>query len=297
MDIRLLHSQFCEYQVTIKNFRMTTIEAYRNSLQLFLRLLPHIREVEQVKPEDVQQFFYAGRTTRNWKPITFITYHKNLNVFFQWAIRQGCITVNPFADIEKPKLEKKLPTRLTKQEAMNLLESVRCIRWPSPFLKARNYSIFAMFLYCGLRKGELLNLKSQDVDLTNMIISIKQGKGNKDRVVPIPYPLRPILECYLDERRRLHKFSEYFFVSFVKDRGLSEDGYKHLVDLVKKKSGINFYTHMLRHTFATLMLEGGCDIYALSKMMGHNDIKTTTIYLSASVEHMRSEMGKHPLNF
>jgi len=296
MDIRELHQQFCEYQITIKNFRPDTIQGYKVSLQIFLQLMPHIREIEQIKQQDAERFFYAGRTARNWKPITFITYHKNLNVFFKWAVKQKVIQHNPFEEIEKPKLEKKLPTRLTKQEAMNLLETVRCMRWASPFVKARNYAIFSMFLYCGLRKGELLRLKSSEVDISNMIISIKQGKGNKDRVVPIPYQLRPILERYMDERARLNKFCDYFYVSLQNDRNFTEDGFKHLIELVKKKSGIKFYAHMLRHTFATLMLEGGCDIYALSKMMGHNDIKTTTIYLSASVEHMRSQMVKHPLN-
>ncbi|PIR01190.1 MAG: hypothetical protein COV66_01890 [Nitrospinae bacterium CG11_big_fil_rev_8_21_14_0_20_45_15] len=61
-------------------------------------------------------------------------------------------------------------------------------------------------------------------------------------------------------------------------------------------SGIYFYTHQLRHTFATLMLEGGCDIFSLSKMMGHSDIKTTTIYLAASAKHLQEQMEKHPLN-
>jgi len=70
---------------------------------------------------------------------------------------------------------------------------------------------------------------------------------------------------------------------------------KRLFAKIKKSSGIYFTPHMLRHTFATLMLEGGCDIYSLSKMMGHSDIKTTTLYLSATVKHLQSQMLKHPL--
>lgn len=78
--------------------------------------------------------------------------------------------------------------------------------------------------------------------------------------------------------------------------GFTESGIKRLVDNIVDASGIKFTIHKLRHTFATLMLEGGCDIYSLSRMMGHNDIKTTTIYLAASAEHLRSQMIKHPLN-
>lgn len=65
---------------------------------------------------------------------------------------------------------------------------------------------------------------------------------------------------------------------------------------IQKTTKINFHTHQLRHTFATLMLEGGCDIFSLSRMMGHSDIKTTTIYLSATAKHLQEQMDKHPLN-
>lgn len=295
MDISEVHKQFCEYQSTMKNYRFDTIDTYQSSLKIFLKLLPEITQIEEVTPELAERFFYLGRTIRRWKPITFVSYHKGLNVFYKWAQKNHIVEVNPFEKVEKPRLEKKLPTRLTKQEAKNLLETVRCFNWYNPFLKARNYAIFSMFLYCGLRKGELLRLLMTDVDLTNLTVSIHQGKGNKDRIVPMPYQLRSVLNAYLAERMRLEKSCEYFYVSFNDNRQLSIHGFEHMIDQVKTASGIKFYPHMLRHTFATLMLEGGCDIYALSKMMGHNDIKTTTIYLSASVEHMRSQMVKHPL--
>jgi site-specific recombinase XerD len=78
--------------------------------------------------------------------------------------------------------------------------------------------------------------------------------------------------------------------------GLTEISLKRLVAKIRNATGMSFTIHKLRHTFATLMLEGGCDIYSLSKMMGHSDIKTTTIYLAASAEHLRAQMVKHPLN-
>ncbi|MBS1492230.1 MAG: site-specific integrase [Bacteroidetes bacterium] len=78
--------------------------------------------------------------------------------------------------------------------------------------------------------------------------------------------------------------------------GFTESGIKRLVERIKEASGIKFHVHKLRHTFATLMLEGGCDIFSLSKMMGHSDIKTTTIYLAACVHHLREQILKHPLN-
>lgn len=70
---------------------------------------------------------------------------------------------------------------------------------------------------------------------------------------------------------------------------------RKLIVKLKEASGVEFHAHLLRHTFATLMVEGGCDIYSLSKMMGHSQINTTTIYLSASVVHLQKQMHKHPL--
>ena len=297
MKIQELHEAFCQYQETIKNYRPTTIKSYKETLKTFLRACPEVERIDEVSFLIVQKFFYWGRTEKKWMASTFITHHKRLNVFFKWAKERKFIGENPFELIEKPRPEKSLPKRLSKQEALGIIETSACLSYPHSFLRYRNHAIFSMFLYCGFRKSELLKLKITDVDLTNMVINIRQGKGNKDRVVPMPFQLIAILEKYLTERERLNKITLYFFVSLYRDSRLTDSGLKRIVLRIREASGTYFYIHMLRHTFATLMIEGGCDIYALSKMLGHNDIKTTTIYLSASVEHLRGQMTKHPLNF
>lgn len=296
MKIKNAHAEFCQYQETIKNFKPATIRGYKDTLHSFFLALPEVEEMEQVSFLVAQRFFFWGRSERDWTPATFITHHKRMNVFFKWANDARIVNENPFAEIEKPKLEQRLPTRLSKEEAMTIIETAASLNYTYPFLRCRNHAIFATFLYCGLRKNELLRLKMSDVDLSNAVIYIHQGKGNKDRVVPIPYSLQRILERYIQDRERLDKTAPYFFVSLNRDRGFTQSGLKRVVNKVRKRTGIHFYVHMLRHTFATLMIEGGCDIYSLSKMLGHNDIKTTTIYLSASVEHLRGQIMKHPLN-
>jgi len=203
---------------------------------------------------------------------------------------------NPTDDIEMPKTDKRLPPKLTKQEVMRLLEIVYNYPYPYTFQRNRNHAIFAMFVYAGLRKNELLHLKLMDVDLSNLSIFIRQGKGSKDRVVPMSTSLAGTLRRYLEERNRLNKTCPEFFTSLNRNLGFTESGLKRLVELIKNASGIQFSVHKLRHTFATLMLEGGCDIFSLSKMLGHSDIKTTTIYLAASPEHLRGQIMKHPLN-
>lgn len=201
MKITELHESFCQYQETIRNYR-STVKSYRETLRTFLQACPEVERVDEVSFLIAQKFFYWGRSTKKWTPGTFITHHKRLNVFFKWAKERNFIAENPFEQIEKPRQEKALPKRLTKQEALTLIETAACLPYPHAFLRYRNHAMFAMFLYCGLRKTELLTLKVTDVDLTNMVICIRHDK----RII--------------------------------------------------KASGTYFYIHMLRHTFATLMIEG-----------------------------------------
>ena len=115
--------------------------------------------------------------------------------------------------------------------------------------------------------------------------------------MPMTHILSEILRRYLEERKKLGRTCPEFFTSRRYNMGMSDSALREIVEDIRKASGLVFTVHTLRHTFAMLMLEDGCDIYSLSKMLGHSDIKTTTIYLAASVEHLRSQMDKHPLNF
>lgn len=295
MDIEILSQKFCDYSSSMRGYSKHTIRRYRNVIKKYCQLA-NISEINQVNDENVRALFYYGRTERNWSVNTFIVYHKTLLVFFRWCITQGYMQKNPISDVEKPKMEKRLPVKLNKQVSLRLLEVVYNYPYEYRFLRYRNHAIFATLIFTGLRKQELLNLKYTDIDTDNFTIFVKQGKGNKDRIVPMSYTLAQSLKRYKDERKRLNKTNPEFFSSLRGNVGFTDNGLKKLVDQVRKSSGVSFTVHKLRHTFATLMLEGGCDIYSLSKMMGHSDIKTTTIYLSASAEHLRGQIVKHPLN-
>lgn len=295
MDIEILSQKFCDYSSSIRGYSKHTTRRYRYVIKRYCQFAG-ISEINQVSDENVRALFYHGRTERGWTVNTFLVYHKTLLVFFRWCITQGYMQKNPITDIEKPKMEKRLPVKLNKQVSLRLLEVVYNYPYEYKFLRYRNHAIFSTFIFTGLRKQELLNLKYTDIDTDNFTIFVKQGKGNKDRIVPMSYTLAQSLKRYQDERKRLNKTNPEFFSSLRGNVGFTDNGLKKLVDQVRESSGVSFTVHKLRHTFATLMLEGGCDIYSLSKMMGHSDIKTTTIYLSASAEHLRGQMVKHPLN-
>ncbi len=295
MQLSFLVTQFCGYSGFIKNYSRDTIRRYRHVIQLFVRD-SRITEAEEINSNVVRTWFYNGRAMRRWSACTFLTYHKTLKVFFRWCMREGHLHENPAEDIELPKLEKKLPPKLTKQEALRILETAYNYPSDNVFVRCRNHAIFATLIFAGLRKQELLALKFADVDVGNLSIFIRQGKGQKDRIVPMTPTLADILTRYLNERHRLGKTCPEFFTSFLNNSPFPDIELRRLIMRIRPASGIRFTAHMLRHTFATLMLEGGCDIYSLSKMLGHTDIKTTTIYLAASVEHLRAQMNKHPLN-
>ncbi|KAA3630178.1 MAG: hypothetical protein DWQ02_18240 [Bacteroidetes bacterium] len=295
MDIEILAQKFYDYSLYIRGYSKDTIRGYRRVIKIFNRY-SGINKIEEITEQNVRAFFINGRTHRGWKASTFVSYHKSLIVFFRWCVENGYMERNYIEDIETPKLNKSLPTKLTKQEATKLLEVVYNYPYDYKYLRYRNHAIFSTFMFAGLRKKELLNLKLADVDLENLTIFVRQGKGSKDRIIPISYTLANTLKKYLQERKRLKKTCPEFFASLNRNKGYTDSGLKRFVRKMKDATGIKFTIHKLRHTFATLMLEGGCDIYSLSRMMGHSDIKTTTIYLSASAEHLRSQITKHPLN-
>lgn len=295
MDIKILLEKFCDYLSFIKRYSKDTIRRHRYVVRNYCKV-SRVSDITRVSDDNVREVFYRGRTEKGWSSNTFIVHHKSLLVFFRWCVKEGYLTKNPVLEVEKPKVEKRLPVKLNKQDAMKLLEIVHNYPYENNFLRQRNHAIFSTFIFTGLRKQELLNLKYTDIDIDNLTIFVRQGKGQKDRIVPMNYTLASVLKKYLLERKRLCKTNPEFFSSLRGNMGFTNSGLKKLVEQIRESSRIKFSVHKLRHTFATLMLEGGCDIYSLSRMMGHSDIKTTTIYLSATAEHLRSQMTKHPLN-
>jgi site-specific recombinase XerD len=296
MNILELHEQFCQECLLIKNYSPATIKWYKNTLKSFLgRYNNDVVNVGDITTERLRVYLYDKRASGAWTADTFLNYYKGLKAFLKWCVKRGYLEENPIASIEKPRLSKKLPKRITEQEALRVMEYSFNMRTTYRFERYRNRAIFAVMIFSGLRAGEVLNLKRGHIDIENNVVHVFEGKGGKDRVIPMALKLKIYLKEYLEDLKRLGKDSEYLFISLQGDKKFTYSGLKKVVERVKKGSGVNYSCHKLRHTFATLMLEGGVDIFSLKQMLGHSDIKTTTIYLSASVKLLQGQMLKHPL--
>jgi len=225
-----------------------TIKRYADAIHLLSRIAA-ITTIDQVSEENLRAFFYGGRIERKWSVNTYMMYHKSLLVFFRWCVKQGYMATNPIVEIEVPKLEKRLPPKLTKQDALHLLELVYNYPYDYKFLRYRNHAIFSMFIFAGLRKQELINLKYTDIDVDNLSIFVRQGKGNRDRIIPMSFTLAQSLKKYQDERKRLGKTNPEFFSSLRANVGFTENGLKKLVEQIRPAFGTYFSIHKLRQIF------------------------------------------------
>ncbi len=295
MNINALCQQMCDEAHYLRGYSPATINRYRVVATLFQRATS-VDRLEDCTTAVVRSFFYHGRAERHWSTQTYLTYHKSLSVFFRWCVDGGHLTENPAAGVALPRLEKTLPRRLPEDQARLLLEKVLNYRWRTEFERYRNHALLATVIWAGLRRKELLHLEVADLDFEQRALLVRHGKGAKDRIVPLSATYADIMRRYLKERGRAGKWCLAAFPSSTSDAGLTDEGLRHLVRSLRVASGIAFRLHALRHTFATLMIEGGCEIFALSQMMGHDRITTTTGYLAASPVHLRSQIAKHPLN-
>lgn len=287
--------RFLAYGMAIRNYRPITIRNYRDTFRLFIQE-SHAIEIDDLSKELVEKWFFNGRLKRSWSSVTFRHHHKHLNMFFKWLLKEGLIPKNYLADLEKPRMEKKIPRTLCADDAKLVLEASFHAGYRYKFEKYRNRAVIAIMLFAGLRRGEVMNLKLNDVNLENRSIFINQGKGAKDRVIPINSRLYTYLVDYAKERNRLKPYHCFFFISLGRLKAFGEKGINNLIKRLRKQTELDFSAHTLRHSFATLMLEGGCDIYTLSKIMGHSKITTTTIYLSCSNQQMSKGIEMHYLN-
>jgi site-specific recombinase XerD len=296
MFFRQAHQEFCNYKIVFENLSPRTIQWYKHNTENYLNF-SEIEHLEEFTKQSVERWIIHNKTHRNWAPKTIRNALMTMTAFGNWCVTNKYFAENPAKNIPKPKLPKRLPKHLTREQAQILLDWTMAYRYTYTYEKPRAVAIIAMFLHTGVRHQELINLKLCDVNLESNVIHVISGKGDKDRVIPISGKLHKVLKEYLKFREKINDESPYFFVNKISSNKLSSMVIKRLFAKLRVKTKFHFHSHLLRHTFATLMLQGGCDVFSLSKMLGHSSITTTTIYLSATTHHLKDQIVKHPLNF
>ena len=218
----------------------------------------------------------------------------HLKVFFRYLAGKGITLSDPAEPLLPPRGEMSLPETLHEKHVEKLLSSIDL----SVRLGRRDRAILELFYASGLRLSELCEARLENLDLEDGFIRVK-GKGGKTRIVPVGGMARLSLELYLREERPdlvKEKTSSWVFLS-VRGGGLSAERVREIVKQRASKAGIeqNIYPHLLRHSFATHLLQNGADLRVIQDMLGHADISTTQIYTHVDQKGLKSMHRKfHP---
>ena len=287
----------------LKNYSEYTIKGRRVHIGFFLdwcdeRGISDPVEVTRTVLESYQRHVFHYRK-KNGEPLSFTGQHDRLvplRVWFKWMARQRHILHNPASELELPRLGTRLPKAvLTAAEAEQVMQQTN-IHDP---LGLRDRTILETLYSTGMRRLELVNLTLWDLDLERATVAIRQGKGKKDRIIPLGDRTALWVRKYLDEARPHLASEPDDKVVFVSNAGepLSLDyltemvrGYVDAADIGKRGA-----CHLFRHTMATLMLEGGADIRFIQAMLGHADLKTTQIYTHVAIRQLQEiHRATHP---
>ena len=218
-----------------------------------------------------------------------------LRSFFSFLVRERVIDKNPFINIRSPRIEKKIPVFLDESEIKTLLELPK----GTTILNLRDKAIMETLYATGIRVSELVSLNIQDLDFLGEMIKIT-GKGRKQRLIPIGSVALEVLNDYLALREKyLSKKKIFHNVVFINARGgrLTTRSVCRVINHYVKVSGIkkSITPHSLRHTFATHLLNAGCNLRAVQEMLGHVNISTTQIYTHLSTSRIKKIYEKaHP---
>lgn len=218
----------------------------------------------------------------------------SLRSFYRFLTEEKVILNNPFKNISNPKKDKKLPDFLNYEEINKLFDSADTT---TP-LGLRNRCILELLYDTGIRVSELVNLKINDIEFDKKIINIL-GKGKKERIVYYGDYLQEVLDKYINDSRKYllnNKLSEYLILNNNGSK-ITTRGVEYIIDKMVNEAAIKhkISPHVLRHTFATHMLNGGADIKSIQQLLGHESLSTTGIYTHITNDVLRQEYLKnHP---
>lgn len=282
-----LIDRFLGHMAVERGLSQNTLEAYSRDLLSFVDFLDdrEIRTLDEVKPYHVQDFLSLLRG-RSLSPRSVARRLAAVRSFFRFLVRRGLVSANPTSALQSPRVGRSLPRTLSQRDVEALLER------PSGQdpLKMRDRAMLEVMYATGMRVSELVGL---DLHQLNFITGTAQvrGKGGKERVVPLGEYALEALRAYLERGRdRLSKQGSTRAV-FLNRSGkrLTRQGFWKALKGYAKGAGIQggVTPHMLRHSFASHLLEGGADLRAIQELLGHADISTTQIYTHVARGHLK----------
>lgn len=254
-------------------------------------------QVTRSSLEIYQRYLFDYRK-KDGQPLAVASQHSRLaplKSLFKWMVRRGHISEDPAFDLELPRVGYKLPCVLNQEEVELVLQQPRVQTAGG----IRDRAMLEMFYSTGIRRMELLQLRLYDVDKKHGLLTIREGKGKRDRVVPVGERALFWLDRYLTDARPPIARPPHDFVVFLTAAGRPFTP-NHLSWLARRyvtSAGIgkNGACHIFRHTMATLMLEGGADIRYIQAMLGHVRLDTTKIYTHVSIRMLKEiHTATHP---
>lgn len=288
--------QFIIYLEVERNVSKHTLKSYSIDLQQFFTFLNKsvgIHNLQEITYLTLRAFLAhlqkngLSRSTINRKLAA-------LRSFFKYLCREKIIRVNPVNHIITPKMTKKLPSFLDKDEVNELLSAPDSKK---TFIGFRDKAILELLYATGIRVMELIGLNDDDIDFVGGMIKVS-GKGRKERIVPVGDAALSIIQKYLKLRveRSMKSHQRALFVT-NKGMRISSENIRRIINLYIKMTSIRkkISPHTLRHTFATHLLEAGADLRSIQEMLGHVNLSTTQIYTHLTTERLKKIYDKtHP---
>ena len=281
---------FLAYLEFERGLSRNTLDAYRSDLQQFGAHLDRTgRSALGVAPADIEAFVSALATgDAERAPVAPATLQRKvacLRSFYRHLRRTELLAEDPTAQLRAPRQDRKLPQVLTRDEVARLLEQPS---GPDPSA-LRDRALLETMYACGLRASEATGLDVADVDLEAGLLRAR-GKGSKERLVPIGSTAGRALALYLQRGRPKlagDRLEQRLFLNH-RGAGLTRQGLYKIVQRHARTAGLasKMSPHTLRHTFATHLLAGGCDLRSLQEMLGHADIATTQLYTHVSADRL-----------
>ncbi|GAB5047191.1 site-specific tyrosine recombinase XerD [Thermodesulfovibrio sp. TK110] len=289
MEQKELLKKFINYCLTEKALSINTVKSYENDLKGFIKWLneQNILILDCKKDEIVH--YLLGLKEKGYTSSSIARILSSLKQFFRFLIFENLINHDPTEGLKSPKLWLRLPKALEMDEVKKLLSVILQNKY-----YLRDITMLELMYASGLRVSELVNLKLSDINFEAGFIRVK-GKGDKERVIPIAHRSIEKIKNYLIELRPKllkNRASDYVFLN-NRGQAMTRQRFWQNLKVIGKIAGVNVTPHMIRHSFATHLLEGGADLRSLQKMLGHSDISTTQVYTKVSMDRLRKEYLKH----